>query len=219
MSIVIHHLEHSRSTRILWMLEELELAYTIKHYRRHPKTMRADPALREVHPLGRSPLISVDGRVLAESGAILEYFAEREHALRPSDPDRLVDYRYWLHYGEGSAMPPLLVKLIFGKLRTGVPFFLKPLTGAIANQVDAAFTDGEIRNHFGWVERWLGDNEHFAGDFSMADIQMLYPIEASLTRGGLAERPNTTAWLARMRSRPALQKALAAGGELIPPGA
>jgi glutathione S-transferase len=215
--ITLHHLENSRSTRILWLLEELHLEYEVTRYKRDPKTMRAPASLRQVHPLGRSPLVSVDNQVLAESGAILEYFCEREQRLRPSDAETLQTWRYWLHYAEGSAMPPLLVKLIFLKLRgDAVPWLIRPIARGIADTVDKTFTNGELTAHFGWVEQWLSENEHFAGDFSAADIQMSYPVEASLSRAGLEERPATTAWLARMRARPAYAKALELGGPPIP---
>lgn len=215
--ITLHHLENSRSTRILWLLEELDLDYEVTRYKRDPKTMRAPPSLKAVHPLGRSPLVSVDNQVLAESGAILEYFCEREQRLRPHDAETLQTWRYWLHYAEGSAMPPLLVKLIFLKLRgDAVPWLIRPIARGIADTVDKTFTNGELTAHFGWVETWLSAHEHFAGDFSAADIQMSYPVEASLSRAGLEERPATTAWLARMRARPAYAKALELGGPPIP---
>ncbi|MFT4621428.1 MAG: glutathione S-transferase [Myxococcota bacterium] len=217
MSITVHHLANSRSFRILWMLEELGLPYTLTHHARDPKTMRAPRELRASHPLGRAPQVEVDGRVLAESGAVLEYFVEREGALRPTDPDALVEYRFFLHYAEGSVMAPLLLKLVMSKLRE-VPFFLRPLTEAIASKVDASFTDPEIANHFRFIDQTLGGREFFAGSaFSAADIQMVYPVQAGLSRGS-GSYPNAAAWLARMRARPAFIRALETGGSDLLPG-
>ncbi len=214
--IRLHHLETSRSTRILWLFEELGLDYELVQYKRDPKTMRAPPELKEVHPLGRSPLVGVDGRVLAESGAILEYFCEREGALRPTE--HLQDFRYWLHYAEGSAMSPLLLRLVLNKLRSApMPFFIKPIARGIADKVDASFVTGELQAHFGWVETHLTGRDWFVGDeFSAADIQMSYPVMASLERAGLPPRPATEAWVARITARPAWKKALEVGGEPIP---
>ena len=217
MSIVVHHLEASRSFRVLWLLEELGLDYTLTAYARDPATMRAPAALKQVFPLGRAPVVAVDGHVLAESGAILEYFVEREGQLGPDTADEKREYRFFMHYAEGSVMPPLLVKLITGKLRTGVPFFLKPLTSAVANQIDGSYTDPEIANHFGFVEQVLGERSHFAGErFTAADIQMLYAVNAGLSRGA-AGRPHCQAWLERMQARPAYARAVEKGGADLTP--
>ena len=216
--IKLHHLETSRSTRLLWLLEELELPYELLVYERDPKTIRAPEALKALHPLGRSPLLEVDGKILAESGAIMTYLTEREGKLgAPSDEAR-VDYNYWLHYAEGSAMTPLLVKLLTTGIRNApVPFFVKPIVRAVAAKVDGAFTDGELNAHFGWIETALSDRAYFAGGvFTAADIQMSYPIQASFARAGmLPERPNTQAWLKRVETRKAYKKAVEKGGEPI----
>jgi glutathione S-transferase len=214
--IKLHHLETSRSTRLLWLLEELGLSYELVVYKRDPKTIRAPDSLKAVHPLGRSPLLEIDGKILAESGAIIMYLTRREGKLGAASDDSREDYNYWLHYAEGSAMTPLLVKLLTTGIRNAsVPFFVKPIVRAIAAKVDKTFTDGELNAHFGWIEQALSDREYFAGGaFSAADIQMSYPIQASFVRGGmLLERPNTSAWLKRVESREAFKKAVEKGGE------
>ena len=214
----VHHLENSRSTRLLWLLEELELPYEIVDYQRNRKTMRAPESLREIHPLGRSPLLEIDGRILAESGAIMMYLTEREGRFGAPSAELKYDYHYWLHYAEGSAMPPLLVKLLTSGIRNAkVPFFVKPIVRTVATQLDATFTDGELKAHFGWIEESLSEREYFVGDaFSAADIQMSFPIQASFARAGvLPERPHTRAWLNRVEARPAYQRALEKGGPPI----
>ena len=215
--IRVHHLETSRSTRLIWALEELNLDYELVEYQRHPKTRRAPESARALHPLGRFPLLEIDGKVIAESGAILTYLVEREGELGAA-ADAREEYTYWMHYAEGSAMLPLLVKLITSSLRTAkLPFFIKPVAKAIAAKIDGNFTDGELRTHFGWIEEALEGKIYFAGDrFSAADIQMSYPIQASFARADmLPARPNTSAWLERVQSRPAFLKALEKGGEPI----
>ena len=216
--IRVHHLEASRSTRLLWLLEELEIDYEIVRYQRDSKTMRAPASLREIHPLGRSPLLEIDGQILAESGAILMYLTEREGRFGPPQADGKQDFHYWLHYAEASAMPPLLVKLLTTTMRRAkVPFFIKPIVRTVAEQLDATFTDGELRAHFGWIEEALSTRDFFAGSaFTAADIQMSFPIQASFARAGvLPERPFSQAWLKRVESRPAYQRALEKGGPPI----
>jgi len=214
--IRVHHLETSRSSRLLWLLEELELSYDVVTYKRDPKTIRAPKSMKAVHPLGRAPLLEIDGHILAESGAIMEYLTEREGKLGPASVESRRTYQYWLHYAEGSAMTPILVKLLTGGIRhASVPFFMRPIMRIIANRVDNAYTDDELITHFGWIESALSEQEYFAGHrFSAADIQMSYPIQGSFVRGDiLPERPHTTAWLERVESRPAYQRALEKGGE------
>ena len=217
--IVIHHLNNSRSQRVLWLLEELGRPYEIKLYQRNAQTMLAPPELRQVHPLGKSPVIEEDGMTLAESGAIIDYLAQRHGAGRfvPADgtPERL-RYTYWLHYAEGSAMPPLLLKLIFNRVRNAkMPFFARPIAKAIANNAMKSFIDPQINTHLDFMEGELGKSEWFAGDqFSAADIQMSFPLEAAAARGGLNEsRPRLMAFLARIHARPAYQRALERGGD------
>ena len=217
--LIVHHLNNSRSQRILWLLEELGLPYEIVHYQRDPKTMLAPPELRRVHPLGKSPVVTTDeGLVLAESGAIVETLIERHGQGRFAPAAGSADalrYRYWLHYAEGSAMPPLLLKLIFDKIESAkMPFFIRPIAKGIAGKAKAGFVTPNIRTHLDFMEGELGKSEWFAGaEFTGADIQMSFPVEAARARGGLDDsRPRLMAWLARIHARPAYQQALARGG-------
>ena len=217
--LTVHHLNNSRSQRVLWLLEELDLSYEIVHYQRDPKTMLAPPELRRVHPLGKSPVVTTDdGLVLAESGAIIETVVERygQGRLAPAaGSEQALRYRYWLHYAEGSAMPPLLLKLIFDRIeKAKVPFFIKPIAQGIAAKAKAGFVAPNIRAHLDFMEGELGKGDWFAGaDFTGADIQMSFPVEAARARGGLDEsRPRLMAWLARIHARPAYQRALERGG-------
>jgi glutathione S-transferase len=217
--IVVHHLNNSRSQRILWLLEELGLEYEVKRYQRDPKTMLAPASLREVHPLGKSPVITDGGQTLAESGAIIEYLVERYGAGKlapaPGTPERL-RYTYWLHFAEGSAMPPLLMKLICDRVEKGpMPFFVRPIARAIARKVKVAFVEPNLVRHLDYMEAELGKTTWFAGnEFSAADIQMSFPVEASVARAGLNEsRPKLMDYLHRAHSRPAYGRALERGGE------
>ena len=215
--VKVHHLETSRSTRLIWALEELNLDYELIAYKRHPETRRAPDSVKALHPLGRFPLLEIDGKVIVESGAILTYLVEREGKLGVAESAK-EDYTYWMHYAEGSAMLPLLVKLITSGVRTArVPFFIKPIVKAIATKIDGSFTDRELKAHFGWIEEALQGKTYFAGDaFSAADIQMSYPVQASFARSDmLPDRPNTKAWLDRVQSRPAFLRALQKGGKPI----
>lgn len=216
MTIKVHHLNYSRSLRVLWLLEELGLEYSIEPWERD-KNFRAPQEAQRVHPLGRFPMVEVDGRTLAESGAVLEYFADREGKLRPTDDEEKLECRFFLHYGEGSVMPPLLVRLILTRLRGApVPFFVKPVARGIADKIDQSYTTPALDLHLGFVEKTLGERPYFAGDtFSIADIQMFYPVEAALSRSG-GEYPNMAAWRERVTSRPAYQRAEAAGGSAVP---
>jgi len=216
--IIVHHLNNSRSQRVLWLLEELGVPYEVKRYERDPKTMLAPPELRAIHPLGKSPVITDGELTLAESGAILEYLVERYGAgrLAPASgtPQRL-RYTYWLHYAEGSAMPPLLLKLVFTQVpRAPKLGLLRPIVRRIAEGVKAAFVEPQIRLHLDYLEGELGKSTWFAGaEFSAADIQMSFPIEAASVRGGLdATRPRLWEFLARIHERPAYQRALERGG-------
>ena len=217
--ITVHHLNNSRSQRILWLLEELGVPYEIKHYQRDPKTMLAPPELRSVHPLGKSPVITDGELTLTESGAIIEYLADRYGAgtLIPTHgtPERL-RCNYWLHYAEGSAMPPLLLKLVFRRVETSpMPFFVKPIAKGIAHKVMSSFVDPQLKLHLDYLEGELGKSAWFAGDtFSAADIQLSFPLEAFAARGGLdASYPRLSAFLQRIHARPAYQRALQQGGE------
>jgi glutathione S-transferase len=217
--ITVHHLNNSRSQRVLWLLEELALPYEIKKYERDAKTMLAPPALTRVHPLGKAPVITEDdGTTVAESGAIIEYLIERHGHGRlvpaAGTPQRL-QYRYWLHFAEGTAMSPLLLKLIFMRVKeTPMPFFVKPIARGIADRVLGLMVEPNLKRQLDFMEAELGKSTWFAGDeFSAADIQMSFPVEASAQRAGLdASRPKLMAFLKRIHARPAYARALERGG-------
>ncbi|HEX8553290.1 MAG TPA: glutathione S-transferase [Sphingomonas sp.] len=203
MTITVHHLNNSRSQRVLWLLEELGLPYEIKRYERNAATMLAPPELRAVHPLGKSPVIEHDSRVVAETGAIVEYLVELADGRLgpPAHRDAALRYRYWLHYAEGSMMPPLLLKLVLAR----VPIFGKRALKRIQPMIDV---------HLDWVESELASRPWFAGDaMTAADVMMSFPLEAARARGGLdASRPASIAWLNTIHARPAYQAALQKGG-------
>jgi glutathione S-transferase len=216
--IVVHHLNNSRSQRVLWLLEELGVDYEVRRYQRDPVTMLAPPSLREVHPLGKSPVVTEGDAVVAETGAVIEYLLERhgQGRLVPAagTPERL-QYRYWLHFAEGSAMPPLLMKLVFDRMKhTPMPFFAKPIARAIADKALALLVTPNLERQFDFMESSLAEHGWFAGsEFSAADIQMSFPIEAAAQRAGLDERrPHLVAYLARIHARPAYRRALERGG-------
>jgi glutathione S-transferase len=214
--IVVHHLNLSRSQRVLWLLEELGLPYEIKSYQRDPRSLLAPPELRQVHALGKSPVITEGELTLAESGAILEYLAEREGSVLappPGSPDR-VRYLYWMHYAEGSLMPPLFVKLLFERIESSpVPFFLKPVTRKIAATGRDSFALPQLRRNLDFIEGELAGRPWLAGEhFTAADIQMSYPLAAARQRVGLGRHPRVAELLARMEARPAYQRAEARGG-------
>jgi glutathione S-transferase len=217
--ITVHHLNNSRSQRVLWLLEELGLPYEIQRYQRDAKTMLAPPELRAVHPLGKSPVITDGGVTLAESGAIVEYLVDRygEGRFVPpaASPDRL-RYSYWIHYAEGSAMPPLLLKLIFTQIpRAPMPALMRPLVRRIAAGVQKSFVDPQLKLHLDYLEAELGKAPWFAGpDFTAADIQMSFPLEAAASRAGVTAATRASLWsfLERIHARPAYQRALANGG-------
>lgn len=207
--ITVHHLEHSRSQRVLWLLEELELPYRIEHYTRNRATMLAPPELKAIHPLGKSPVITDDaadggqGRTVAETGAIVEYLVEKADGRfgPPAHRDSVLRYRHFLHYAEGSLMPVLFAKLVLGR----VPLFGKAAQKKIQPMIDV---------HLDYVEGELSSHDWFAGDeLTAADVMMSFPLEAARSRAGLdASRPATIAWLAKIHARPAYQTALVAGG-------
>jgi glutathione S-transferase len=203
MTITVHHLENSRSQRVLWLLEELGLAYEVKRYERNKTTMLAPPELRRVHPLGKSPVIEDGERVVAETGAIVEYLVERGDGRlgAPAHREEALRYRHFLHYAEGSLMPPLLVKLVLGR----VPLIGRRAQAKIQPMIDV---------HLDYVESELASRPWFAGaEMTAADIMMSFPLEAARARAGLgASRPAIMAWLERIQARPAYQRALQAGG-------
>jgi glutathione S-transferase len=216
--ITVHHLNHSRSQRVLWLLEELALPYDLRHYQRDAKTLLAPPELQKVHPLGKSPVITVGSEVVAETGAIVEYLIERHGAGRlapsPGTADHL-RYRYWLHFAEGSAMPPLLMKLVFDRIAVSpMPFFVRPVVKAVCRKALDAVVWPNLRRQLDFMEVELGEHRWFAGDaFSAADVMMSFPLEAAASRAGLdASRPRLMDFLKRIHERPAYQMALARGG-------
>ena len=216
--ITVHHLNNSRSQRVLWLLEELGVDYEVKRYERNKETMLAPPELRAVHPLGKSPVITDGDATIAESGAIVEYLAKRygNGRLAPAEgtPEHQ-RYTYWLHYAEGSAMPPLLLKLVFNRIEVApMPFFVRPVARMIAGRAKSSFIDPQINLHLKFMDSELGKSAWFAGnDFTAADVQMSFPLEAAASRGGLdASLPKLTAFLDRIHARPAYKRALERGG-------
>jgi glutathione S-transferase len=217
--IVVHHLNDSRSQRVLWLLEELEIPYRIERYQRDPKTMLAPPELKKIHPLGKSPVITDGDRTIAESGAIIEYLAEVHGGGRlvpAKGTDAHFRCRYWMHYAEGSAMPPLLLKLVFDRIKTTpVPFFVKPIVKQIADKALTSFVQPQLTLHLDHIERTLASSPWFAGDeMTIADIQMSFPLEAATARAGLDASCRPAAWkyVQKIHARPAYQRALAQGG-------
>jgi glutathione S-transferase len=216
--ITVHHLNNSRSQRVLWLLEELGVAYEVKRYERDAKTMLAPPELLAVHPLGKSPVI-VDGTAtLAESGAIIEYLVDRHGAGRlipPAGTPERLRYTYWLHYAEGSAMPPLLLKLVFDRVANNpAPWPISAIARRIAGTVTGGFIGPQLKRHLDYMEAELAAHSWFAGEeFTAADVQMSFPLEAAAARAGLnASRPRLMAFLERIHARPAYRRALERGG-------
>jgi glutathione S-transferase len=218
MKLTVHHLEHSRSQRVLWLLEELGLAYEIRAYKRNPKTGLAPPDLKKVHPLGKSPVVTDGDITVAESGAIVEYLVEtygRGRLVPPAGTPERRRWTYWLHFAEGSAMPPLLMTLVFNRIKAAkMPFFAKPIAKGIADNVMKSFVQPNLDSQLAFMEGELAKSPWFAGaDFSAADIQMSFPLEAAAARGGLdAAYPKLSDFLARIHARPAYVKALERGG-------
>ena len=216
--ITVHHLNNSRSQRVLWLLEELGLEYEVKRYERDRKTMLAPPSLRAIHPLGKSPVLTDGDQTVAESGAIVEYLLERYgngRLVPPAGSAERLRYTYWLHYAEGSAMPPLLLKLVFDRIETApMPFFVRPIARAIAKKTKRTFIQPQITTHLDYMEAELAKTLWFAGaELTAADIQMSFPLEAAASRGGLdATRPKLHAFLERIHARPAYVRALERGG-------
>ncbi len=212
--LTVHHLNNSRSQRVLWLLEELGVPYEIVKYERDPKTSLAPAALREIHPLGKSPVVTDDGAVIAESGAILEYLVDKygggKLVPKPGTPEHL-KYRYYMHYAEGSLMPFLLLRLIFARVRKA-PFPVRPIAKAIANKVDAAFIAPNLARHVAFLDGELAKSPWFAGsELTAADIQMIYPMEAIAAR--VPDAPQRIKdWVARAHDRPAYKRAVDKGG-------
>lgn len=215
--ITVHHLNNSRSQRILWMLEELGLQYEVIHYQRDPVSNLAPPELKKIHALGKSPVLTDGVITVAESGAIIEYLALTYGTTLIPAPDSEAgrQYRYWLHFAEGSLMPPLVAKLVFDKVRANAkPFFIKMVANKIADKVMGGYYGPNIVANMQFIEQHLAENQWFAGDsISGADFQMSFPLEASVARGAAIQHPNVLAYVKRIHARPAYQAALLKGGE------
>jgi glutathione S-transferase len=201
--IKVHHLNNSRSQRVLWLLEEISLDCEVVPYQRDAKTMLAPASLRRIHPLGKSPIIEDGPLRLAETGVIVDYLVSKYgRELEPAHSSEAHwGYRYWLHYAEGSLMPPLLMKLVVNRL-------------GLLGRPARGYVDNQITLHLDYLDKELDPGPWFAGDtFSAADIMMSFPLEAATSRGGLnASRPNLMGFLARIHARPAYQRALSRGG-------
>lgn len=212
--LTVHHLNNSRSQRVLWLLEELAVPYELVKYERDPQTMLAPASLQRIHPLGKSPVVTDGADTIAESGAILEYVVDKYGAGRlqpkPNTAEAL-KYHYFLHYAEGSLMPYLLLRLIFGRIRAKAPFLVRPIAKKIASTVEGQFVDPNLARHVAFLDGELAKSEWFAGEFSAADIQMVFPMEAIAARvPGAPAR--IKAWVERAHARPAYQRALERGG-------
>jgi len=215
--IIVHHLEDSRSQRLIWLLEEMDLDYKVKRYERDPVTSLAPSELYDIHPLGKAPVLTDEDRVLAETGAIFDYLLETydtSHVLHPAKPGLKRDsYRYWMHYAEGSAMTNLLLKLVFTKLPERAPWPVRPLVRGISAQTIKGFIDPRIAEHAVWWNKSLEETGYFVGEtFSAADIMMSFPVEALNSRFDLSPWPVLTDFLSRLHARPAYQNALKSGG-------
>ena len=220
--IIVHHLENSRSQRVLWLLEELGVPYQVERYERDPVTMQAPKALRDIHPLGKSPVITDAGVVVAETGAIVEYLVETygEGRLIPKagTPEKRA-YTYWLHYAEGSAMPPMLLRFVFLRIPMAVPGLIRPIVKAVSKGALDGFVDPQIRNQLEWCEQSLSKTSWFAGpDFTAADVMMSYPTEVAEARFDVTAYPHVAAFVHAIHARPAYQRALERGGPYGVPG-
>lgn len=220
--LTVHHLNQSRSQRVLWALEELNLPYQIIRYQRGADMLAPD-SLKKIHPLGKSPIVENDGHVIAESGAILEYLQEigdPESRFKPQDIEGKLQYRFWLHYAEGSLMSLMMIKLVLQMLgKSPVPLGLRTVGKVLGTGVQKAWLNNQIATHAGFIESHLSKTPWFAGENpSMADIQMSFPLFALLSRGGIPSLPNIAAWKARVEARPAWQQAIEKGGPFSLPG-
>ncbi len=222
--ITLHHLNESRSQRILWLLEELDLEYEIVAHRRNPKTKLAPKALRDLHPLGKAPVIEDQGQVWAESGAIVEYLIDTYGAgrMRPTDGDLegMREYRYWLHYAEGSAMPPLVLSVIFNEIVSQSPLVARPVMATVNKMFRAQYLDREIARHATLWNDHLARHTWFAGgeEPSGADVQMSFPLERFIEDGGektASKYPHIKRFVEDLQARPAYQRALEATRELF----
>lgn len=216
--LMVHHLENSRSQRILWLLEELGLEYEMVRYGRDKQTGLAPPELKEVHPLGKAPVIVDNGVTVAESGAIIEYLVHTydDGQLHPqAGTAAWRTYTYWMHYAEGTFMPLMIISLILGRIETApMPFFVKPIAKGIAGKVRAGYLDANVKNNLAFMEHTLSESPWFCGDsFSAADVQMSFALEAAEVRTDLnSDYPHLANFLRTVRARPAYKAALDRGG-------
>ena len=214
--ITVHHLNNSRSQRVLWLLEELGLPYEVKRYERNAQTMLAPPELLAIHPLGKSPVITDGDKTIAETGAIIEYIIDtygQGRLIPPAGTPERLRYTYWLHYAEGSAMTPLLLKLVFTALPARAPGLLRGLVKAVAAKAQSGFIDPQLKTHIDYWNAELSKSAWFAGpDFTAADVAMSFPLEAAVARAGAASRPKVKAFLEQIHARPAYRTALERGG-------
>jgi glutathione S-transferase len=216
--VTVHHLENSRSQRILWLLEELAVPYDVRRYERDPETQLAPAELTAIHPLGKAPIVTDGDTTVAESGAIIEYLVERYgdgRLVPPEGSPAHGQYRYFMHYAEGSFMPLMVLSLIMSRIESApVPFFLKPVTRGIADKVRKGYLDHSIERNLDFLEATLAASTWFTGeDLTAADVQMSFAVEAAAVRNDLSGRyPNLAAFLERVRERPAYRAALEKGG-------
>ncbi len=216
--ITVHHLENSRSQRVLWLLEELGCEYEIKHYKRDPKTSLAPPELKAIHPLGKSPVITDNHLTVAESGNIIEYLVEMYDPgtlLPPVGTAERRWYRYWLHYAEGTLAPLLVMTLIFNRIETApMPFFIRPIAKGISGKVKTSYLGPNLSANLAYLNDHLTEHAWFAGEqFTAADIMMSFGLEGASTRGAQFQKyPKLVAMLEKMQARPAYQRALERGG-------
>ncbi|MDX5978277.1 glutathione S-transferase [Vreelandella alkaliphila] len=222
--IRVHHLEKSRSHRILWLLETLGLDYDIEVYQRDPKTQLAPASLKKIHPLGKSPVITDGELTVAESGTIIDYlvncYGNAKDQLLEENRNEWVNYRYWLHYAEGSLMPLLVMGLVFSQLPKQSPWLIKPLAKGISSTVQQRFIQPQLKQHLTIIESHLDKRSNFAGDWpSGADIQMSFPLQAVAATQSLATYPAIAAFVARIESDPAWQRVVERAGPLTMPGA
>jgi len=216
--IILHHLNKSRSQRILWLLEELKVNFKIKSYERGPDFL-APKELSDVHPLGKSPVITDGPYTISESGAIIEYLVDKYGPkLKPSveDTEARLQYTFWLHYAEGSLMTPLLLQIIFTAVVIKSPFLIRFIARAISNSVFASFINPNAQKHFAFIEKHLEKNQYFCGkDFSAADIQMSFGVKAGVARFPEFVGEKSKEWLKRVEERQAYKDALEMGGDYI----
>lgn len=219
--LTLHHLEHSRSFRILWALEELDVEYQMEYYQRRPN-MAAPKALKNLHPLGKAPILTDDALVIAESAVILDYLQQHydtAQQFKPANTKDVIQYNYWMHYAEGSLMPYLVFSLVMQQLsKKPVPKLARPVTGFVGQQVFKQFIQPRLYEHVEFLEEYLSHNDYFAGEFSFADIQMSFPLMGLVEIPKLPALPHVQAYLARIKQRSAFltaQRKSPDGGRVI----